>query len=126
VTLIARVLALLLVGKALVERLRAGAKANASVGGQVMSPSRSMAATRVQKADAEPEGPIPPQRKGEPGPDTPLDLGPRDWKATITRAIKEIKDDRVPFAAAGMAFLLLSCRGTGLHRLGRDHGNLEG
>jgi membrane protein len=92
------------VGKALVERLRAGAKANGSGGEPVMSPPRSSAVTRVQNADAEPEGPIPPQRKGEPGPDTPLDLGPRDWKATITRAVKEIKDDRVPFAAAGMAY----------------------
>jgi membrane protein len=65
---------------------------------------QSSTATRVREADAEPEGQIPPQRKGEPGLDTPLDLEPRDWKATITRAVKEIKDDRVPFAAAGMAY----------------------
>jgi membrane protein len=44
------------------------------------------------------------QRTGEPGPDTPLDLEPPDWRATVRRTLKEIKDDRVPLAAAGMAY----------------------
>jgi membrane protein len=36
--------------------------------------------------------------------ETPLDLDRGDWKATTKRAVTEIKDDRIPFAAAGMAF----------------------
>lgn len=37
-------------------------------------------------------------------PDDPLDLDAGDWRATSKRTIREIKDDRIPFAAAGMAF----------------------
>ena len=44
------------------------------------------------------------QRSGEPGPDTPLEIPPRGWKAMAKRALKEIKDDRVTFAAAAMAY----------------------
>lgn len=44
----------------------------------------------------------PPTDPGQP--DTPLELEPGDWKATAKRALREIKEDRVPFAAAGMAF----------------------
>jgi membrane protein len=36
--------------------------------------------------------------------DTPLDLDKDDWRATAKRTLREIKDDRIPFAAAGMAF----------------------
>ena len=50
------------------------------------------------------EAPISPQRAGEPGPDTPLDLDAPDWKATVKRAVTEIKDDRVTLIAAGMAY----------------------
>jgi membrane protein len=50
------------------------------------------------------EEPIPPQRAGEPGPDTPLQLQPSDWKATGKRTLKEIKEDRVTLVAAGMAY----------------------
>lgn len=49
-------------------------------------------------------GEIPSQRAGEPGPDSPLELGPQDWKATGKRTLKEIKDDRIAFAAAAMAY----------------------
>jgi membrane protein len=35
---------------------------------------------------------------------TPLELEASEWKATVKRTAKEIKEDRVPFAAAGMAF----------------------
>ena len=41
---------------------------------------------------------------GEPGPDTPLDLEAPDWKVTLKRTAKEIKTDRAPLAAAGMAY----------------------
>lgn len=37
-------------------------------------------------------------------PDSPLDLQAGDWKATLKRTLKEIKDDRIPLVAAGMAF----------------------
>ena len=52
------------------------------------------------------ESPIKPQRAGEPGPDTPLDLPPPDWKETAKRTLKEIKADRVTLIAAGMAYYL--------------------
>ena len=47
---------------------------------------------------------IPVQRDGGPGPDSPLDLRASDWKSTAKRTLKEIKDDRITFAAAGMAY----------------------
>ena len=52
------------------------------------------------------ESAIRPQRAGEPGPDTPLELDPPDWKATAKRTLKEIKSDRVTLVAAGMAYYL--------------------
>lgn len=51
----------------------------------------------------EDHAPIPPQGKGG-GPETPLDLEPSDWRATLTRTVTEIKDDRLTFAAAGMTY----------------------
>ncbi|MEA2485845.1 MAG: rane protein [Actinomycetota bacterium] len=48
--------------------------------------------------------PVPSQTSGGPGPDSPLDLQPRDWKSTGKRTLKEIKDDRVTLVAAGMAY----------------------
>ena len=36
--------------------------------------------------------------------DSPLDLAAPDWKATVKRTVKEVKDDRVTFAAAAMAY----------------------
>ena len=48
--------------------------------------------------------PVPTQRKGGPGPDTPLELDKGDWKQTLRRAMKEFKEDRASFAAAGMAY----------------------
>ena len=52
------------------------------------------------------ESPIRPQRAGEPGPDTPLDLAAPDWKETVKRTLKEIKSDRITLVAAGMAYYL--------------------
>ena len=52
------------------------------------------------------ESAVTPQRAGEPGPDTPLELGAPDWKATGKRTLKEIKSDRVTLIAAGMAYYL--------------------
>jgi membrane protein len=39
-----------------------------------------------------------------PGPNSPLDLPPPDWKASVKRAVKEFKEDRGTLTAAGMAF----------------------
>ncbi|HEX2048894.1 MAG TPA: YihY/virulence factor BrkB family protein [Acidimicrobiales bacterium] len=50
------------------------------------------------------EKPIPTQTGGGPGPDSPLQLEPTDWKASVKRAIKEFKDDRATLTSAGMAF----------------------
>jgi len=44
------------------------------------------------------------QNNGESRPDTPLDLEGPDWKVTLKRTAKEIKNDRAPLAAAGMAY----------------------
>jgi membrane protein len=48
--------------------------------------------------------PVPTQHSGGPGPDSPLDLQPLDWKSTIRRTFHEIRDDRVTLVAAGMAY----------------------
>lgn len=50
------------------------------------------------------EEPIPPQTGEGPGPDSPLQLPPPDWKASIKRAAKEFKEDRGTLTGAGMAF----------------------
>jgi membrane protein len=50
------------------------------------------------------EEPIPPQTGEGPGPDSPLQLPPPDWKASVKRAAKEFKEDRGTLTAAGMAF----------------------
>lgn len=50
------------------------------------------------------EEPVPTQTGEGPGPDSPLDLPAPDWKASVTRAVKEFKEDRGTLTAAGMAF----------------------
>ena len=50
------------------------------------------------------EEPIPTQTGKEPGPSSPLELPPPDWKASVKRAIAEFKEDRGTLTAAGMAF----------------------
>jgi len=37
-------------------------------------------------------------------PESPLELEPADWKATVRRTIKEIKQDRVTLTAGGLAY----------------------
>ena len=53
---------------------------------------------------AKEEGPIPTQTGEGPGPDSPLEMPPPDWKASAKRTVKEFKDDRGTLTAAGMAF----------------------
>jgi len=50
------------------------------------------------------EEPVPPQAGEGPGPDSPLQLAPPDWKKSIRRAAKEFKEDRATLTGAGMAF----------------------
>jgi membrane protein len=50
------------------------------------------------------ERPVPVQREGGSGPDTPADLPARDWRIVAKRTAAEIKKDRVTLAAAGMAY----------------------
>jgi len=40
------------------------------------------------------------------GADSPLDIDAPGWKATIKRALKEVKDDRITLIAAGMAYYM--------------------
>ncbi len=70
-----------------------------------MPPRSSVAARKLPPEGATyDESPISSQHKGQPGPDTPLELPPPDWKETVKRTAKEIKTDRVPLIAAGMAY----------------------
>ena len=48
--------------------------------------------------------PVPSQKSDGPGPDSPLDLQPRDWKMTAKHTLAEIRDDRATLIAAGMAY----------------------
>jgi len=64
------------------------------------APPRQAAATAPHCA----EEPIPTQTGDSPGPDSPLQLHPTDWKASVKRAAKEFKDDRATLTSAGMAF----------------------
>jgi membrane protein len=87
----------------LVHRLRdprrnqaAPLRASSSLGG-------GQVAARGPAGGREDEGLRPPTGAGA-SPESPLDLEKSDWKATGKRTLTEIKDDRVPLIAAGMAF----------------------
>lgn len=60
-------------------------------------------AVKKPKSSA-PDGSIPVPREGGPGPDSPTDPTPPDWKQTLKRTLKKVKADRIPLASAGMAF----------------------
>ena len=49
------------------------------------------------------ERPVPPQRGERVEPDSPLDLGKRDWRETLKRTLKEMRADRVTLVAGGLA-----------------------
>lgn len=51
-----------------------------------------------------PPEPIPTKTSDTGGPTSPLDLTKRDWKATLKRTMKEVKEDRITLVAAGMSF----------------------
>lgn len=48
--------------------------------------------------------PAPPEARDEEAPRSPLELPPRDWRATLRRTLREIKEDRITLVAAGMGF----------------------
>ncbi len=47
---------------------------------------------------------IPPKTPTTGEPDSPIDLPGPAWKSTVRRTLKEIKDDRITFVAAGVGF----------------------
>lgn len=72
---------------------------SSSTGGSASASPRAASGDAVEGRDD-----IPTQKSDSPGPDSPLELEAGDWKATLKRTAKEIKDDRVTLAAAGMAY----------------------
>jgi len=106
--IVGRLVARLIVARAIISSLRS--KGPAATSGTVAEdpPTKETQASpgggREPTVDDLPEGPIPSQHRGPPGPDSPLDLPAPDWRETIVRTVKEIKGDRVTLIAAGMAY----------------------
>ena len=101
-----RLVARLIVARALFSSLRSRGPAT-STGEVAEHPSTETAdasSGREPTVDDLPDGPIPSQQQGPPGPDSPLELPAPDWRETIVRTVKEIKGDRVTLVAAGMAY----------------------
>ncbi len=93
--------------KIVLSRLRhdKGRSSSAPASGAVGSATSRTKARERRHEGPDPEGSsIPSQTAGATGPDSPLELPARDWKQMLKRTLKEIKDDRVTLAAAGMAF----------------------
>ena len=100
IKLLAKIFVSWLVIKRLREDKRTGyTKAMTQASSTSTSPS-----TRPRESDPDVEGQVPSQTKGGPGPESPLELHGSDWKATAKNTLKEIKEDRVTLAAAGMAY----------------------
>ncbi|MDQ3660435.1 MAG: YihY/virulence factor BrkB family protein, partial [Actinomycetota bacterium] len=109
-TIVGRLVARLIVARALISSLRSRGPAT-SAGEVAEHPtakkedaSSRPGADREPTVDDLPKGPIPSQKRGPPGPDSPLELPAPDWRETIVRTVKEIKGDRVTLVAAGMAY----------------------
>jgi membrane protein len=77
------------------------AKRQRAVPPQAAAASVSM--MRGSESQQKEEG-IPAQSSGEPGPDSPTELKPSDWKATLKRTLEEIKEDRVMMTAGSLAY----------------------
>jgi membrane protein len=58
--------------------------------------------SRTQEEQTEDQVPVQTGDKGEP--DSPTDLGKRDWLSTLKRTAKEMKQDRVTLTAGGLAY----------------------
>ena len=100
--LIARLLAVILVGK----RFKAKQGTPPGPSSPPLPPrARTQAAVAPGTPAARADAPRPtPEPESGPAPDTPAELEASDWKATVKRALKEVKDDRATLAAAGMAY----------------------
>lgn len=96
--MLARLAAAVVIGRALITSLRGSGGPPPPGSPRAVAPPR-----RADGTDAR-EDSIPAQKAGEAGPDSPLDLQPDDWRATLKRTLAEIKDDRVTLVAAGMAY----------------------
>ena len=83
---------------------RRGSGAGGSRTGTAASPTGGAAGSDDQRSRPGDGGGVPVQTGEGPGPDSPLDLKPLDWKATAKRTLKEIKEDRVTLIGAGMAY----------------------
>ncbi|MBA3350378.1 MAG: YihY/virulence factor BrkB family protein [Actinobacteria bacterium] len=108
-TIVGRLVARLIVARALISSLRSRGPDTSA--GEVVARPRDRTSVpsrprdvREPTVDDLPEGPVPSQQRGAPGPDSPLELPAPDWRATIMRTLKEIKGDRVTLVAAGMAY----------------------
>lgn len=79
---------------------------NSNSDGPPRGRTEAMSTTGVRSRGAAPAATseIPTQRSDGPGPDSPLDLEPRDFGRTLKRTLAEIKEDRITFAAAAMAY----------------------
>ena len=106
INLIARLLTLKFVLAGLKARRHEAPRGPAgSSGSRTPSAAASSGPGTVPSKEATDDGGgIPVQKGGSPGPDSPLDLAPVDWKSTAKRTLKEIKEDRVTLIAAGMAY----------------------
>jgi membrane protein len=93
VKLVARLLAVFLFAKRL--KAKRGEPASAPA-----APARPAAPSRPRRDETQ----RPAESPRATAPDTPAELGASDWKATVKRALKEVKDDRATLAAAGMAY----------------------
>ena len=102
-TAIIRFIARIFMLNVLVHRLRQSRETPATRPVKTTAGARPAAPARGPAGGREDEGLKPPSGAG-PSPDSPLDLEKDDWKATAKRALKEIKEDRVPLISAGMAF----------------------
>ena len=102
---LANIAARVVVAKAIVDGLRSRNRARRPVGDSVSEgPGAPVLEERRDGTSPPSREGIPPQHKGGPGPDTPLDLPPPVWMATLKRTLFEVKKDRIPFAAAAMAY----------------------
>jgi membrane protein len=59
---------------------------------------------QMSRNDTEKGAPVPTQSGGTGEPDSPTDLGARDWFQTLKRTVTEMKQDRVTLTAGGLAY----------------------
>ena len=93
--------------RAVIARLRSKSDAPPSSATQPRASAPSTPSTtqsEVTRQEASASDGVPTQTGKGNSPDSPLELEKSDWKATVKRTLKEIKADRVPLVAAGMAY----------------------